>query len=114
MTRGELYNYIKKCPERLIDDKINSMGNDLLKISNCPADKESEFKRKLRLFKSDFKQKWTAAHSIEERFTKKNAIWLAGTVKLQQKRGRPKKEFGESSDQELREQIPESMNDTHC
>lgn len=26
MTRGELYNYIKKCPERLIDDKINSMG----------------------------------------------------------------------------------------
>lgn len=71
MTRGELYNYIKKCPERLIDDKINSMGNDLLKISNCPADKESEFKRKLRLFKSDFKQKWTAAHSIEERFTKK-------------------------------------------
>lgn len=37
----------------------------------CPADKESEYKRKLRLFKSDFKQKWTAAHSIEERFTKK-------------------------------------------
>ena len=113
MTREELYNYIKKCPERLIDDKINSMVNDLLKISNCPADKESELKCILRLFKSDFKQKWTAAHSIEERFTK-NAIWLTGTVKLQQKSGRPKKEFGESSDQELRERIPESMNDTHC
>lgn len=120
ITRKELFNYIRQCSKRFIDEKIEYMENRLLEISNCPTDEVNAFKRKLRHFKSEFKNKWAAASNKDDRFLKNNEKWLAGTIKLtmwsKQKPGRPSKDFEECSDRskrrktkEIREQVPESQ-----
>lgn len=97
------------------------MEDCVIRETNCPTEKISSLKKELKLFKWQFRQKWTAASYKEERFLQNNAKWLTGTIKLsawvKQKTGRPRpsKEFGELSDRskrrktkELRAQVPDA------
>ncbi|GBP49506.1 hypothetical protein EVAR_45482_1 [Eumeta japonica] len=120
-SRTDLYNYIKQSSGRLLDDKFAYMEDCVIRETNCPTEKISSLKKELKLFKWQFRQKWTAASYKEERFLQNNAKWLTGTIKLsawvKQKTGRPRpsKEFGELSDRskrrktkELRAQVPDA------
>ncbi|KAL4706569.1 hypothetical protein ACJJTC_015767 [Scirpophaga incertulas] len=98
-SRTDLYNYIKQSSGRLLDDKFAYMEDCVIRETNCPTEKISSLKKELKLFKWQFRQKWTAASYKEERFLQNNAKWLTGTIKLsawvKQKTGRPRpsKEF---------------------
>ncbi|CAH0551072.1 unnamed protein product [Brassicogethes aeneus] len=99
---------------------MKSENEKLVKITKCPDSEKSVISRALRLFKSEFKKKWTAASYKEERFLKHNEQWITVSIQLPywsvqptEKPGRPTKTFEELSDRskrrktkELREQIP--------
>lgn len=115
--RRELYQIIKKSTERLIADKLIFLENKLIKKTQCPEEKKSEFRCALRYFKSDFQKMWIASNYIEERFLMNNENWLNNSIQLPTwktiKAGRPVKDFEELSDrskrrktQNLREQVP--------
>ncbi|KAL4710358.1 hypothetical protein ACJJTC_003755 [Scirpophaga incertulas] len=112
-SRTDLYNYIKQSSGRLLDDKFAYMEDCVIRETNCPTEKISSLKKELKLFKWQFRQKWTAASYKEERFLQNNAKWLTGTIKLsawvKQKTGRPRpsKEFGELSDRSKRRKTKE-------
>lgn len=112
-----MYQILRKSTERSIGDKLIVLENELIEKTRCPEEKQSEFRRNLRYFKSDFKKKWKASNSMEERFFMDNKNWLNSSIRLPTwktiKAGRPVKNFEESCDRskrrktkELREQIP--------
>lgn len=117
MTRKSLYDVIKQCSDRKIDQKFEFLENRLKLITKCPKNNQGSLRSALKQFKYQFKQKWTAASNKEERFLKTNEQWLKTFITLPawttKKAGRPIKEFKELSDQakrrktkDLREQIP--------
>jgi len=115
-TRRELYQIIKKSTERLTGDKLIALEDELIKKTQCPEEKKSEFRRTLRYFKSDFQKKWVASNYMEERFLMNNENWLNNLIQLPTwktiKASRLVKGFQESSDrgkrrktQDLRKQV---------
>lgn len=116
-TRRELYQIIKKSTERLTGDKLIALEDELIKKTQCPEEKKSEFRRTLRYFKSNFQKKWVASNYMEERFLMNNENWLNNLIQLPTwktiKASRLVKGFQESSDrgkrrktQDLRKQVP--------
>lgn len=106
-TRRELYQIIKKSTKRSITDKFIVLENELIKKTQCPEEKQLEFCRALRYFKSDFRKMWAASNYMEERFLMKNENWLNNSIQLLtwktiNKVGRPVKSFEESSDRSKR------------
>ncbi|CAK1553305.1 unnamed protein product [Leptosia nina] len=65
-SRTDLYNYIKQSSGRLLDDKFAYMEDCVIRETNCPTEKISSLKKELKLFKWQFRQKWTAASYKEE------------------------------------------------
>lgn len=117
MTRKSLYEVLKQCSDRKIDQKFEFLENRLKIITKCPESKQGILRSALKSFKFQYKQKWTAANKKEERFLTKNEQWLNTCIALptwtKKKAGRPTKEFKELSDQakrrktkDLREKIP--------
>lgn len=102
-----------------IEEKLNSLQLQLIEITKCPVEKEAVLDRALRFFKTEFKQRWSAA-CRKDRFMKNNEKWLVASIELPffekktiQKAGRPTKFFQDLSEsskrrktQELREQVP--------
>lgn len=72
MTRKLLYEVIKECSDRKIDQKFEFLENRLKIITKCPENKQGSLRSALKSFKYQFKQKWTAASNKEERFLTKN------------------------------------------
>lgn len=117
MTRKSLYEVLKQCSRKKIDEKFKFLEDHLKTMAKCPENEQRSIKRALKDFKFQFKQKWTAANNKEERFLKKNEQWLNTTITLPtwniKRPGRPLKNFNELSSpsrrrktKSLREQIP--------
>lgn len=117
MTRKSLYEILKQCSTKKIEEKLTFLEDHLKNITNCPENEESSLKNLLRPFKFQFKQKWIAASYKEERFFRNNEQWLDTTITLPtwtiERPGRPSKDFNESSSptrrrktRVLREQVP--------
>lgn len=117
MTRKSLYEVIKECSGRKIDQKFEFLENRLKIITKCPENKQGSLRHALKTFKFHLKKRWTVASNREERFLTKNEQWLNTSIALPtwttKKPGRPTKNFKKSSDQtkrrktkNLREQVP--------
>lgn len=106
MTRKSLYEVIKQCSDKKINQKFEYLENHLKIITKCPKNQQGSLRSALKSFKYQFKQKWTAASNKEERFFTKNEQWLNTFITLPawttKKAGRPSKEFKELSDQAKR------------
>lgn len=117
MTRKSLYEVLKQCSKKKLDDKFVFLEDHLKNITKCPENQQGSLKLVLNTFKFQFKQKWMAANNKEDRVFKKNEQWLNTSVKIQtwtvKRPGRPPKNFKDSSSptkrrktKALREQIP--------
>lgn len=68
MTRKSLYEVLKQCSDRKIDQKFEFLENRLKIITKCTESKQGILRSALKSFKFQYKQKWTAANNKEERF----------------------------------------------
>ncbi|KAK2577042.1 hypothetical protein KPH14_000893 [Odynerus spinipes] len=82
MTRMSLYRFIKECPKKNIHEKLMNMEKKVIEKTKCPERELRTIKRVLSRFKCDFKKKWAAASHKEDRFLKKNELWLSISIKL--------------------------------
>lgn len=72
MTRKSLYEVIKQCSDRRIDQKFEFLENHLKIITKCSENKQGRTPRHaLKTYKFQFKQKWAAASNKEKRFLTK-------------------------------------------
>ena len=117
ITRRELYGFLKEFKGKKIDQKFTLLEDRLAQLTSCQTENRNVLSRSLRHFKTSFKQKWTEALNIDERFLKNNEEWLKTSLKLpswsSHKPGRPVKQFHELSErskrrrtEELRAHIP--------
>lgn len=118
LSRQDLFDTFKALKGKKLDEKLEFMQEQVKQMTSCPSEKSDVLVRALRCFKSEFKQKWTAANYTEARFLKNNEKWLKSSIELpmwcgQQKPGRPTKKFEELSDRskrrrtkDLREKVP--------
>lgn len=105
MTRLELYNILKEFKGKKMEEKLSLLDDRLVELTSCPVEEKYVLTRSLRLFKTNFKQKWISARHIDERFLQNNAEWFKASLKLpvwSHKPGRPVKQFQELSDRSKR------------
>ena len=116
-TRRALYDIMRECKVKKIEEKFEFLVQKLAEITQCPKDKNGILDRALRFFKTQFKQRWVAASRKEERFICNNEEWLTSPIQLPnfsaEPTYKPTKCFMDLSDRskrpktrELREQVP--------
>lgn len=81
ISRQELFNIMKNCESKLIDDQFLFV-REVLKNRFLLNGKESDFNKKISHFKSEFKSHWNKVHRIEERFIKDNENWLKTVIQF--------------------------------
>ena len=84
-------------------------------MTKCPKTEHVTLRRNLRYFKSTFKIIIKMACYQEDRFLKINDKWLKGYIKLDtwtipNSKGRPSKDFGESSCRSKRRKMQDLRN----
>lgn len=113
MTRKQLHELVKGSSQRCFDEKLEDLDKKLMDITNYPPEKEDELLNIIKAFKPNYKRRWQLCHRIESRFLDKNEEWLSEEIILPigilpgRSKGRPSKEFGESSDRTKRRKTVE-------
>lgn len=106
VTRGYLFDLMKKENKPNFEEKLNYLKTQLLSREEFSEENIKKFKINFARFKSEIKQRWTKAHKKEDVFLKNNQLWLQGTFEMpvatQIRPGRPRKSFGESSERSKR------------
>lgn len=116
ISRMELHSILKEFKGKKIEEKFLLLDERVAQLTSCPTEARGALFRSLSRFKSDYKEKWNAARSTDDRFIKNNSKWLQATVELpvwSRRGGPPTKDFGELTDRskrrrtkELRAQVP--------
>lgn len=107
-TKLELFELMKECPKHLLNEKFEYMENRLADITGCSESERNVLKQSLKWFKHYFKEKWSSANRMEDRFIQNNSDWLASTISVPlfsltiPGPGRPKKDFNVSSERSKR------------
>ncbi|CAH0560531.1 unnamed protein product [Brassicogethes aeneus] len=105
--------WIKESSQRSLDGKLQDLENTILDITKCPPEKIDELQRTIKAFKVVYKRRWLACNYIEARFLEKYEEWLNEEIEIPtdsipgSSKGRPSKEFGESSDRSKRRKTME-------
>lgn len=104
----------------LLNERFDFMEKKLLKELNSADDKLYIVKEKLKLFRFQFKKKWSRSYYHKKAFQRMHSKWLDGLLSFPMSKttrtlgaGRPRKDFFVSSDrskrrktQTLREHVP--------
>lgn len=108
MTRKRLHELIRESSQRLIEKKLDDLEKKIVDITKCPPEKINDLKKTIKVFRVLYKRKWLASNSTEARFLDKESDWLNEAIVLpagpipRSSKGRPSKDFGESSDRTKR------------
>lgn len=105
MTRQNLFDIMRQKKDLNYKEQLEYAQNILLKYDDYSEMQINEIKHKFSHFRSQFKQKWLAAHKKEVIFVKNNEVWLQGKLLLpraKMRQGRPLKKFEESSERSRR------------
>lgn len=94
-----------------LEEKLTFLTEELLSCEGYSEDQIKTLKRTFSHFKSQLRQRWLSAHKKEEVFRKYNDSWLEGTIEIpvvaQNRPGRPRILFGESSERTKRRKTEE-------
>lgn len=118
VTRQELLNIMRHSEAKSFDQQFNFMAEELKKRTNCDESKCIDFKRKLSIFKTEFRSRWAKACRINEKFQKMNRNWLDASLSFPRfirhgnKRGRPPIPFDLCSARTKRLKATELRNST--
>lgn len=114
MVRRQLYDMMQQQQGLVLNKKLEYLENVLLRQESYTEDEERNFKQRFSYFKAQFKEKWSAAQRIDERFRKTYGKWLEGTfevpkgtVNLKPGAGRPTKSFDDCSERSKRRKTKE-------
>lgn len=106
MSREDMFNIIKQCEQKKVDEKLKFLQNKLFERTKCPEHKKHLVSESVKSFKHYYKLKWVDAGYKECRFRKNNEQWLKGTITLPAwtvpRSGRPAKDFKECSERTKR------------
>ncbi|VEN45692.1 unnamed protein product, partial [Callosobruchus maculatus] len=96
LTRRELFDIMQHQNLPNMSEKLDFLENYLLGYDDYNEAEIKAIKHNFSYYKSELKRRWNAAHSIEEKFIKKNNQWLEGNFtipKAVNRPGRPAKTF---------------------
>ncbi|XP_017486952.1 PREDICTED: uncharacterized protein LOC108375353, partial [Rhagoletis zephyria] len=107
VTRKYLFDRMQAQNSPNLDEKLNSLQQELLSSEKYSDEQISALKHNFSHFKSQIKKKWLQVHKKEDVFLSKYKSWLEGgfelTVAAKPKRcGRPQKHFSDSGERSKR------------
>ncbi|XP_017470077.1 PREDICTED: uncharacterized protein LOC108361823 [Rhagoletis zephyria] len=112
VTRKYLFDRMQSQNSPNLDEKLNSLQQELLSSEKYSDEQISALKHNFSHFKSQIKKKWLQVHKKEDVFLSKYKSWLEGgfelTVAAKPKRcGRPQKHFSDSGERSKRRKTAE-------
>lgn len=63
-----MYDVMKECNKKNMEDRINFLKIYVENRTECPKNRTSDLKRKLSYFVADFKKRWMESNRKEDRF----------------------------------------------